>query len=175
MNIIFPIIDFLFNYIHKGKERIESDVQNLVKSYKSAEKVIKDKKTSKLNKTLKKQLLDFFNNEDNRQLLLQIFTEDQIDDFLGQSNQKKQDENINKINEKEGDLKYPLINLILTNSKKEKNEKNWKESEEIWNKLEIKIKEKKISKFAKDIKKLLSSYFNDENNKERLIKILSKL
>ena len=237
-----------------------------------------------MNNNIKTPMLKFFGNKDNQPLLLKIFTQEQIDFFLGQNTQKKPDEkkheekkpeekviekklpkekenisenkpeerkleekisenkpqekkleekipvnkpeekkieekisaeNINKLKEilnyynnyyfetknkeivelteiikscsgkyeqylkdfdeaKKMNKRYPLILLLFNNSKKakkEKNEKNLKETVKTWTQIEGMINRKTWNRMSKDTKKVLFEYFNNEENKKRLLDI----
>ena len=66
-------------------------------SFNSAEKVIKDKRFTKLKRDLKEPLLEYFENEDNQKILIDIFTQEEINDFL--NSKKIPPEKINKLKE----------------------------------------------------------------------------
>ena len=80
MNIKYPIIEFLL--LKNNKEKTEEELQKILKSYNEAEKLIKDKKKKKMPQKIKKHLLEYFNNINNREILIKIFEKDQIDNFL---------------------------------------------------------------------------------------------
>ena len=194
----FPIIEFLFSK-EKNKEKTEEELKKILKSYNEAEKLIKDKKVKKFPQKIKKHLLEYFNNINNREILIKIFEKDEIDDFLKTS--KISDENINKLKEilnyynnylfiskskvekylneyekaKNTNIRYPLICLINDNNTIEKNEEILGKKIDTWNKFETMINEKKtFKKMPQDIKKKLYDYFNNEENKDILMKIFEK-
>ena len=220
MNKKYKIIEILLKVENKGKKKTEKEIEKAKKSYNTIEKVIKDKKATKMNKSIKTPLLEFFSNKDNQPLLLEIFTQEQIDFFLGQNIQKKPDENINKLKivleyyqnyyfkskleeinsiteiingskrnydqylkdfdlniAQKKNLVYPLIIIIYNHSnkgKKDKTEKNIEDSYKVWTKYEDMINTQKIKKIPKTIREQFIEYFNDEQNKERLITIFGK-
>ena len=209
----FPIIEFLFSK-EKNKEKTEEELKKILKSYNEAEKLIKDKKVKKFPQKIKKHLLEYFNNINNREILIKIFEKDEIDNFLKTS--KISDENINKLKEilnyynnylfiskskeiselneiikngygnfekylneyekaKNINIRYPLICLINDNNTIEKNEEILGKKIDTWNKFETMINEKKtFKKMPQDIKKKLYDYFNNEENKDILMKIFEK-
>ena len=129
MNIKYPLVKIVYESNFKGIEKIEeSKIKKALNSYNKIENMIKNKKTARLAKDLKKSLLEFFKDMNNRQLLLEIFTQEQIDNYINQNNYKISEENINKLNEV---IQY-YTNYFFESKKKEieeirdiiKNQKN---------------------------------------------------
>ena len=102
MNEKYCIIEFIFNYKNKEKEKTESKIQNAVESWKKIEKMIKDKKLKKMRKDDKIMLGKFFEDNNNKDLLIKIFGEDCYDNFKKESeevlNKENKENKINKIN-----------------------------------------------------------------------------
>ena len=48
MNDKYPLIEFIYYWNNKGKTKTEEEIKNTLKSYNTAEKAIKDKRTNKL-------------------------------------------------------------------------------------------------------------------------------
>ena len=95
MNKRYKIIDFLFNEENKGKKKTENDFKKVMNSYKNiVEKAIKDKRFSKLKQNLKNHITTFFNNDDNKKLLFEIFTQEEIDQVLKPNSKKISNEKI---------------------------------------------------------------------------------
>ena len=88
MNDKYPLIEFIYYWNNKGKAKTEEEIKNTLKSYNTAEQAIKDKKTNKLKNYLKEPLKEFFNNKDNHQILIKIFSQDMIDKFVSQDVKK---------------------------------------------------------------------------------------
>ena len=70
--------------------------------------------------------------------------------------------------------RFELIKLICKSKYKDYNENNMNESIKAWTELEKAIKDKKLRKFRRDDKISLLKYFNDENNKNKFLKIFDK-
>ena len=216
MNDRYPIIEFLL--LKNNKEKTEKDLNQIIKNFNTDEKLIKGKKKNKFIQNRKLQLLEYFNNNDNREILLKIFTQDQIDDFIENNKEKISEENINKLKEietyynnyffetkkkeindlkeiirnQQGDYKkylqdeeeakkmnirYPLICKIYENKYdiNNKKEEQFTSSKKTWlEKYEDMIRRKAFNKMPAGIKDILLKYFNDENNKDRLLKIFKK-
>ena len=159
-------------------------------------------------------MLEYFNNINNREILIKIFEKEQIDNFLKTA--KISDENINKLKEilnyynnylfiskskeiselneiikngygnfekylneyekaKNINIRYPLICLINDNNTIEKNEEILGEKIDSWYKFETMVNGKKtFKKMPQNIKKKLYDYFNNEENKDILMKIFEK-
>ena len=211
MNKRFEIIEFLFKEEKKEKKKTEKEFNQMAESFNSIEKMIKDNRFKKLKKNIKTHLMKFFSDNKNIKYLLEIFTQEQIDNFLlSKDTQKISDENINKLNiileyynnyysesktkeineikdiiknnknnyeqyikdfdfekAKNMNLRYPLIKLIFDNSK----DKVIDNAIKTWNFYEDMIKKNRFKKMPITYKNILIGYFNEENNKERLIEI----
>ena len=211
----FPIIEFLFNK-ENNKEKTEEELEKILKSYNSAENLIKGKKKKKFPQKIKKHLLEYFNNINNKEILLKIYDQDQIDEFIGKNIEKISAENINKLKEildyynnylfiskskeiselneiikkeqgdyekylneyekaKELNIRYPLICLLSNYNTTEKKEEILGKNIDAWDKFEQMIKGKKtFKKIPRNIKEKLFDYFNNEENKDILMKIFEK-
>ena len=71
--------------------------------------------------------------------------------------------------------KIPIINYLfnIKNKGTIKNEKNYQKIVNLWEEIEKMIKKKDIKNISQEYKEILNIYFNDEKNKEILLKILS--
>jgi len=99
----------------------------------------------------------------------------------------KSNDNANNVNDfekylkdyklaKKMNLRLPIINYLYSekNILTIKNEEKFNKEVSTWEQIEKMILEHKIKKIAKNIKELLFKYFNDNNNKEIILKIFNK-
>ena len=121
MNYRLPIILYLFDIkLEKGKLNIsEKDINQKFKIYESYEKNIKDKTYEKMNPDFKRKLLNYFMDENNKNILNKIFKEQECKDFINA--------NIQKLSIKE---KNPKKEIQKSYELKEKNEINEKKKKE---------------------------------------------
>ena len=221
-NYRYPIVEFLFEKEKgKNKEKTEDELIKLLSNFNKDEGLIRDGKKNKFNKNRKIQLLEYFNNNDNREILLKIFTPEQINNFIEQNKKEEKKEkisaeNINKLKEilkyynnylfeskskeiaelndiiknKQGNyeeylkdfekaqnmnIRYPLICLLSDNNNTIiKNEEKLSKNISSWNSFESMIKGKKFKKMYNEKREVLLNYFNNEENRELLLKIFEK-
>ena len=221
-NYRYPIVEFLFEKEKgKNKEKTEDELIKLLSNFNKDVGLIKDGKKNKFNKNRKIQLLEYFNNNDNRKILLKIFTPEQINNFIEQNKKEEKKEkisaeNINKLKEilnyynnylfeskskeiaelkdiiksKQGNyeeylkefekaqhmnIRYPLICLLSDNNNTIiKNEEKLSKNISSWNSFESMIKGKKFKKMYNEKREVLLNYFNNEENRELLLKIFEK-
>ena len=224
MNDRFNIIDFIFKSRNKGKNnsKTEKKFNKIVNSWEKFERMINEKKIKKMRIDDKENLIEYFNDENNRESLLKIFKVDSYEFFKNHKNEildNNDNNNIDKYSELKEILNYynnylfeskvedieiikkiikndngnyeeylqkdlenarkwndrfNFINFIFMNKGKDKNEKEFNEFLNSWNKYERMIKDKKIKRMRIDDKSLFMEYFNDENNEESLLKIFPK-
>ena len=96
LNIRKPIINYLFNIkIKNGQyfEKSEKEINIISEEYMNLEKMIKEKKIKNIKKNLKIALLKYFDDINNKEILLKIFEEDIIEYFILQNKEKL---NLNK-------------------------------------------------------------------------------
>ena len=94
-NYRYPIVEFLFEKEKgKNKEKTEDELIKLLSNFNKDEGLIRDGKKNKFNKNRKIQLLEYFNNNDNREILLKIFTPEQINNFIEQNKKEEKKEKI---------------------------------------------------------------------------------
>ena len=99
----------------------------------------------------------------------------------------KSNDNVNNANDfekylidyklaKKMNLRLPIINYLYSekNELTAKNEDKFNKEVSTWEQIEKMILEHKIKRIAKNIKELLFNYFNDNNNKEIIMKIFNK-
>ena len=97
MNERFPIIKFLFYEKKNKKIESEEDLNKNTNTWYQIEKSINGKNYKKIKKSNKEYLSEYFNDKNNREILLNIFNEDIIDYFIKQ-NIKKENKNNNNNN-----------------------------------------------------------------------------
>ena len=91
MNDRLNLINYLYesNYRAKYKEKNE-EVMNRAREYwRELEKQIQDKRIKKMPKAIAIILFKYFNDENNREELLKIFNEDQIECFIKENEKLK--------------------------------------------------------------------------------------
>ena len=93
----FPIIKFLFYEKKNKKIESEEDLKKNINTWFQIEKSINGKNYKKIKKSNKEYLSEYFNDKNNRKILLNIFNEDIIDYFIKQ-NIKKENKNNNNNN-----------------------------------------------------------------------------
>lgn len=121
MNNRLPIILYLFDIkLEKGKLNIsEKDINHKFKIYESHEKNIKDKTYENMTPDLKRKLLNYFIDENNKNILNRIFKEQECKDFINANVEKLiiKEKNPKKENQKSYELKEK--NEINEKKKKE--------------------------------------------------------
>ena len=100
MNEKYPIIEYLSNSIDNKyiKERTEEEIKLILNNFEKIEKIIKEKSKEKINPDLEKvenSLFVFFKEENNKEILLKLFTKEEINIFLDR--ETINEENINKL------------------------------------------------------------------------------
>ena len=84
MNIKFPIIKYIL-YLKIKYENFnptEEDLNKSIQIWDKLENIIKKKKIKKIIKTFRIALTNFFNDINNKELLLQIFKQDDLNFFI---------------------------------------------------------------------------------------------
>ena len=109
MNIKFPLINYLFNIQNdEGKTiKTESELKEKLQRYEAIETMIKDKKIKKMRKEDKNKIFNYFNDENNKTILLGIFELDVYEfilkasiDYINQNKKKNlHSEILNKLEE----------------------------------------------------------------------------
>ena len=135
MNDRFPLILYLFDIKNekenekvKGKLNMsEKDINKKFETYKRLERIIKDKKYKKMRFDFKKKLLNYFMDENNKNILNNIFKESDYKDYIN-------------------------ANIGILSNKIEQAKKGKKESYELREKNEIKKKKR-----MEDISNLMTS------------------
>lgn len=80
MNKRAPIINYLYNCFNKDNKnpKTEEDFTQMVKKWNEIEKIINDKKKTKMRNDDKGYLIEFFNDINNKKFLYNIFKEDAL-------------------------------------------------------------------------------------------------
>ena len=158
MNLRLPIINYLYkekcNEINKTEEKFNKEVI----SYNEIEKMIVDNKTKKMNRISKKILLNFFKDNNNKELLLKIFTQTAYELFI--NNNSKNDKIIKeKKNAKKDNQNNNTENC---DNKSIKNYEN--NNEEIYN-------FSFYNNQAKNNSSIISSQFSSNLNKDNISQV----
>ena len=107
----YPIIKFICEKNNKGKEINEKEMLNSLKNFESSERLIIDGKKNKIIKQIKIPIIEYFNNKENMPILIKIFKQEQINNYIEKKEQKEEKEqekqkepkiskeNINKLKE----------------------------------------------------------------------------
>ena len=177
MNEKFCIIEFIFNHKFSGKEKTEERIQTIVCSWDKFEKMIKDKKLKKMRKDDKMLLGKFFEDANNKDLLIKIFGEECYENF-----KKESAENINTENKRNIDInalkeilkyyqtflfesKFKEINLIENATKNGRIDTNYEQY----------LKDLEIAKKMNKQFPLINYLFNLQNEEEKMIKTESEV
>ena len=95
----YCIVEYIFNYKYNGEVKTEIKIQEVAQTWKFLKKMIKDKKIKKMRKDDKLMLRKYFDDINNKELLLKIFGEDCYEFFI-----KESGDVINKENKRNIDL-----------------------------------------------------------------------
>ena len=100
----FPIIDFIFNTNkenNNNNKKIEEEIKNISEKFEQLEKSIKGRNAEEIFNYLEENnqyiLFDYFKDLNNREILLKIFNQDDIEFFL--DNEIINEENLDKLRE----------------------------------------------------------------------------
>ena len=184
MNYRFPIILYLFDIkLEKGKLNIsEKDISQKFKIYESHEKSIKDKTYEKMKPDLKRKLLNYFMDENNKNILNKIFKEQECKDFINANAEKL---SFKEKNKKIGNQKSYELNEQndINEKKKMEGNSNLITSSKDKTSLKISPSKSKYINISEDLQKEESNiivqsiffqesssmiYFNNNNNKTEL-------
>ena len=121
MNDRFDIVEYIFKENNKNIEKNETEINKIYQNWIGLEKQIKDQKTKKMPNNYKLLLGIYFNDENNKKLLLKIFKENEYEKFKKESNEKKKKkifekdniEEIEKYKEKENDENINKLKELL--------------------------------------------------------------
>ena len=132
---------FFIKFLSKenGEKINEKNIDNYIKKWEQLENFIKDKKYKKLRKDDKEILINFFNDNNNKDVLLKIFTEDEYERFINDNKESENDVNDDfpleknnelseKISEIKGGDKETSTNNKTENKQELENDKKIEES-----------------------------------------------
>ena len=96
----FPIIKFLFDYKNHDIIKTEKEFENICKDWEFYEKCISNKKIKKIKREDKNKLLQYFNDQNNENILLNIFKKEAYEYFINnkQTIDTKKLSNLKEIN-----------------------------------------------------------------------------
>ena len=124
INLRKNLIFFLLNKNNKAKivKKTEKKIESIVKKVENCEKLIKDNKfMSKMRADDKEFFYEFFNQENNKEMFLKIFKQEEYDRFMNgikEEKKKKEEKNNNKeITDKENSLLSIIEKLQLNEEK----------------------------------------------------------
>ena len=177
MNEKFCIIEFIFNQKFSGKEKTEERIQTIVSSWDKFEKMIKDKKLKKMRKDDKMILGKFFEDVNNKDLLIKIFGEDCYENFKKESveiinTENKRNIDINALKEI---LKYYQTFLFESKSKEINLIENAIKNGGIDANYEQHLKDLEIAKKRNIQFPLINYLFNLQNEEGKMIKTESEV
>ena len=88
MNKKIPIINYLFDSKNTNNIKTEIEFNKTVNNYKEIELMIKNKKIEEISKKDKEILNKYFNNDNNKELLFNVFSEEEIEYFINETNKE---------------------------------------------------------------------------------------
>ena len=100
MNLRLPIIKYLISSKELPNIEDETRIKQNAEKWALWEKMIKDKNLKKIRKGAKIVLENYFKDDNNKNILFQIFTQDEFDNFIKEIEEQKKNGNKNK-NKKE--------------------------------------------------------------------------
>ena len=162
MNIRYELLKYIYDGLNKGKEITQDSFsKEIVKPWKSIiEMFIRDKKVHfskiKSQETLK-LILKLFSDENNRETVLKIFTQEQVDAFIKNYNEYK--------------FLKEVFNLNEDVMKKEEEKKKILNE---WERIKNMLQENKFDIKDENIKNKLFNYFNCKENQENHCHILNE-
>ena len=115
-NLRAPIINYLYKEKNKGENKTEEKFNKVVLLYENLEKMISDKKIKKMNKHMKLLLLNYFNDINNKEILLKIFNQDTYEFFINLNNNTKVKKENQYSEKKDNNLKEEIYKISSKNS-----------------------------------------------------------
>ncbi len=112
MNIKLGIIRAIYELKYKDEEKNENNLNECIKIFEELEKSIKEKKIKKFRKDIKEVLIKYFNDENNKEILLKIFKIEEIEYFKNETKIKDKKKNIEKKENKEDEVNKEDINKL---------------------------------------------------------------
>ena len=121
MNNRFPVIKYLYRTIinNKNIEKSEEEFNKCVNEWMLLEKMINKKSFKKITKNTKIILINYFNDINNKDILLKIFSEEAYDFFIQKNIYLLNDKEVNILNSNKDNQ------IIQTNVSKNDRDINW--------------------------------------------------
>ena len=97
LNDRMPLINYIYSI--KDGNKTESEMQEIIENYNSLEKSISERKSMKdinIENETKSQLIDYFNDKNNKDFLIKIFGKENYEFAIQNFNEKMNDENFEK-------------------------------------------------------------------------------
>ena len=149
MNYRFPIIKYLNNIPFKTETETELNIY--IDIWEKYEIIIKEKKYTNIDKDTKKKLVEYFNNENNKNILLNIFTEEEYTSFIENNSQHLKENSSSRVSNSD--------NSTSVNSYYKKNS-----GEEELSKIKSKSSELEVLEFIKIIGENQTQFIQKLNN-----------
>ena len=149
MNYRFPIIKYLNNIPFKTETETELNIY--IDIWEKYEIIIKEKKYTNIDKDTKKKLVEYFNNENNKNILLNIFTEEEYTSFIENNSQHLKENSSSRVSNSN--------NSTSMNSYYKKNS-----GEEELSKIKSKSSELEVLEFIKIIGENQTQFIQKLNN-----------
>ena len=149
MNFRFPIIKYLNNIPFKTETETELNIY--IDIWEKYEIIIKEKKYTNIDKDTKKKLVEYFNNENNKNILLNIFTEEEYTSFIENNSQHLKENSSSRVSNSD--------NSTSVNSYYKKNS-----GEEELSKIKSKSSELEVLEFIKIIGENQTQFIQKLNN-----------
>ena len=149
MNFRFPIIKYLNNIPFKTETETELNIY--IDIWEKYEIIIKEKKYTNIDKDTKKKLVEYFNNENNKNILLNIFTEEEYTSFIENNSQYLKENSSSRVSNSD--------NSTSMNSYYKKNS-----GEEELSKIKSKSSELEVLEFIKIIGENQTQFIQKLNN-----------
>ena len=149
MNYRFPIIKYLNNIPFKTETETELNIY--IDIWEKYEIIIKEKKYTNIDKDTNKKLVEYFNNENNKNILLNIFTEEEYTSFIENNSQHLKENSSSRVSNSD--------NSTSMNSYYKKNS-----GEEELSKIKNKSSELEVLEFIKIIGENQTQFIKKLNN-----------
>ena len=149
MNYRFPIIKYLNNIPFKTETETELNIY--IDIWEKYEIIIKEKKYTNIDKDTKKKLVEYFNNENNKNIVLNIFTEEEYTSFIENNSQHLKENSSSRVSNSD--------NSTSVNSYYKKNS-----GEEELSKIKSKSSELEVLEFIKIIGENQTQFIQKLNN-----------
>jgi len=118
----FPIIEYLLNYSESNNKQVirtQTKIKKEEDRFESFKKCVEDGIINKMNKPVQKAMLAYFQNEENKEILLKLFTQEKINWFLGTAKTNMQKKSNKEILNNLNDVLYYYKNYNFESKKEE--------------------------------------------------------